>query len=180
MHPSHRDVDAIRINRALMRLLIGVFFIWSVLFSGGICQAGAAPFSAKVTRIIDGDTIEIIQDMQVRRVRIWGIDSPEWDQPYAPQAHQFTRGMLAGKEVQVLPKDIDIYGRLVAVITVDEKNISEELVRSGLAWVHIYYCHELICDTWKLLQEKAASQHQGLWNDPHPVAPWQWKKNHSR
>jgi micrococcal nuclease len=172
----HRRVDA----KSLLFLFICGFFLWSSIFLGSICQAAELFFNAKVIRIIDGDTIEIQQEMKVRRVRIWGIDTPEWDQPYAQQAQQFTRSLLAGKEVQVLPKDVDVYGRLVAIITVDEKNISEELVRSGLAWVHIYYCHESICDTWKQMQERAVSQHLGLWNDHYPVAPWQWKKKHSR
>ena len=57
--------------------------------------------------------------------------------------------------------DFDVYGRLVAMITVDEKNISEELVGSGLAWVHIYFCNEPICTAWQSLQERAMSRRIG-------------------
>jgi micrococcal nuclease len=173
---AHQHIDV----KSLMSLFACFVFVWCGLLSGSICQAAVPFFNAKVIRVIDGDTIEIQQETKIQRVRIWGIDTPERDQSYARPAHQFTRSLLAGREVKVLPKYFDCYGRLVAIIIVDEKNISEELVRSGLAWVHIYYCNELICDNWKSLQERAMFEHRGLWNDRHPVAPWQWKKNISR
>jgi micrococcal nuclease len=161
-----------------------MFFIFMcALFIGGscilqteVCRGDASFFQAKVIRVVDGDTIEIQKKIETQRVRIWGIDTPEWDQRYGTQASQFTRSQLLGKEVRVAPKGIDKYGRLVAVITTDRINISEELIKSGLAWVHIYYCHEPVCDNWKNLQEGARIEHRGLWNDSDPVAPWQWKK----
>lgn len=160
-------------------LLAALSFGFFIL-TAGFCQAERPFFNAQVIRIIDGDTLEIQKEMKSRRVRIWGIDTPEWDQPYASQAHQVTQGLLVGREVQIVPMDYDVYGRLVAMIIVDKKNISEELIRSGLAWVHIFYCKEPICDTWQSLQERARSQRLGLWNDVHPIAPWLWKKKHSR
>jgi micrococcal nuclease len=162
------------------------FFICCFLFLGfcilacGICQASAPPFNAKVIRIIDGDTLEIQRERKIQRVRIWGIDTPEWDQPYASRAQKFTRSLLAGREVEIRPMDFDVYGRLVAMITVDEKNISEELVESGLAWVYINFCNEPICTAWQSLQERAMSRRIGLWSDRHPIAPWQWKRKHFR
>ena len=153
------------------------FACLGILPDGG-CQAAASAFYAKVVRVIDGDTLEIQQKMAIQRVRIWGVDTPEWDQPYGEQSSRFTRSRLLGKEVQVIPKDVDTYGRLVAMITMDDINIGEALIQSGLAWVHIYYCNQPICDDWKRLQKRAASEHRGLWVDSHPVAPWQWKKKH--
>ena len=154
-------------------------FLWGGILPDDVCLADGADFQAKVIRVLDGDTIEIQQKMGIQRVRIWGIDTPEWDQPYGTRSSQFTRSRLMGKEVHVIPKDVDKYGRLVAIITVDGMNIGEELIRSGLAWVHIYYCNQPICDDWKHLQKRAFSGHRGLWNDRHPVPPWQWKKKHN-
>jgi micrococcal nuclease len=151
----------------------------SILF-GNICNAAQLSYYAKVIRILDGDTIEIIHRERIQRVRIWGIDTPEWDQPFAAQATKFTRNLLEKREVQVLPREYDDYGRLVATIKVGGKNIGEELIRSGLAWVHDYYCTEQICDLWKGLQTRAISERRGLWNDQNPIAPWKWKRSHSR
>ena len=153
-------------------LVCGVFLL------PGLCLADGSDFQAKVVRVLDGDTIEIQQNVRTQRVRIWGIDTPEWDQPYGARASRFTRSRLTGKEVHVIPKDVDKYGRIVAMITVDDINIGEELIESGLAWVHVHYCNQPICNDWRRLQKRASFEHRGLWHDPYPVAPWQWKKKH--
>jgi len=154
-------------------------YIGILLFAVCITDhAIARSFSAKVTHIVDGDTIEIRWKNKIRRVRIWGIDTPEWDQPFSTKSKKMTRKLLAGKYVNVFPIEFDKYGRLVARINVNHTSVSRKLVESGLAWVHIYYCKEPVCNQWKKLQKKARKEHKGLWRDPHPVAPWQWKKMH--
>jgi endonuclease YncB( thermonuclease family) len=174
---SHRRIDLTSLIRFFVRAFL---FLGFCVLACGICQAEPLPFNAKVVRVIDGDTLEIQRQGRIQRVRIWGIDTPESGQPYASGAREFTQNLLAGREVQIRPVDFDVYGRLVAMITVDENNISEELVRSGFAWVHIYFCNEPICDVWQGLQASAMSRRIGLWSDSHPVAPWQWKKKHFR
>ena len=169
----HWSLDA---KSMLFSLMCALFIAGSSILPADVCHADASLFQAKVVRVVDGDTIEIQQKMRTQRVRIWGIDTPEWDQRYGAQSSQFTRSLVTGKEVQVVPKAVDKYGRLVAAVTVDNMDVGEELIKSGLAWVHIYYCHEPICDSWKSLQERAKSEHRGLWNDSDPIAPWQWKK----
>jgi micrococcal nuclease len=163
-------------SRRFTLSIIVCLIVW-VIQGSGACYAEAEAFNARVIRIIDGDTLEIQKGMKLRRVRIWGIDTPEWDQPYASQACGFTRRLLEGCDVLVLPIDVDSFGRLVAMIMVNGRNVSEELVRSGLAWVHIYYCKKPICDDWRTLQERAKFQHLGLWGDARPIAPWLWKKH---
>jgi micrococcal nuclease len=165
----------------MLLVFVSVFFIGgSNILPADVCHADPSSFQAKVIRVVDGDTLEIQQKMRTQRVRIWGIDTPEGDQRYGAQASHFTRSQLLGKEVWVARKGIDKYGRLVAVVTIDSLNISEELIKSGLAWVHTYYCHEPVCDNWKTLQEGARLDHRGLWNDSDPVPPWLWKKRHGR
>lgn len=163
-----------RISRTLICICL------PLLTTVGVVHAGSWSFHARVVYVVDGDTVEIMWKNEYIRVRIWGIDTPEWDQPYSTESKAFTKKMLAGKIVDVFPKDHDKYGRLVAVIKRNHVNISEELVRSGLAWVHIYYCKEPICNYWKKLQRKARSEHLGLWHDRHPTSPWQWKWTHKR
>jgi endonuclease YncB( thermonuclease family) len=174
---SHRRIGV----TSLICFFVGAFFFLGFcVLTCGICQAETPLFNAKVVRVVDGDTLEIQWQGTCRHVRIWGVDTPESGQPYASRARKFTQSLLAGREVQIRPVDFDVYGRLVAMIMVDEKNISEELVRSGFAWVHFYFCNEPICDTWRGLQASAMSRKIGLWRDPYPVAPWQWKKKHFR
>ncbi len=166
---------------SMPRLMPGSCCLFLMLWLvAGVGQAETRSFRAKVKQIVDGDTIEILWHKDARRVRIWGIDCPEWDQPYSAKSKEFTREMLVGKVVEVVPKDNDTYGRLVAVIIVNHANISEELVRSGLAWVHIYYCKEPVCERWMIMQKKARAGRLGLWRDHHPIPPWLWKRTHGR
>ncbi len=163
-------------KRIILKILSIVLFLSSIVS----VQAKVWSFQAKVVRVVDGDTIEVLRRGNIQRVRIWGIDTPEWDQPYSAKSKAFTQHQLSGKEVEVIPKEYDKYGRLVAQITANHNNFSEELVRLGLAWVHIYYCNEPVCDRWRVLQNKARKEHRGLWHSQNPIAPWRWKKNHPR
>ena len=60
---------------------------------------------------------------------------PEKRQPFGTKAKQFTSEHAFGKDVTVIVKDTDKYGRTVAeVILPDGKNLNEELVYNGFAW----------------------------------------------
>ncbi len=138
-------------------------------------------FTAYVSKTIDGDSIEIRHGKEVVQVRLWGIDTPEWKQPYSKLAKKFTYKTVYAKTVTVKVKDWDKYGRMVAVITTrDGMCLNEELVRRGFAWVHIYYCKEKICDSWNDLERRARNNRWGLWQEKSPTPPWVWKRKHKR
>ena len=137
-------------------------------------------FSAPITKVVDGDTIEVRRLGKIVRVRLWGIDTPEWQQGFSHEAHEFTKRRLAGCQVEVRGKEWDKYGRLVAMVTVDGNPLNEELLREGLAWVHIYYCKEPICRQWRQIKKEAKGASLGLWQESHPLAPWEWKQTHNR
>lgn len=90
---------------------------------------------ATVTRVIDGDTIEVNLEGLIYRVRYIGIDTPEIGEPCADEATEANRQLVEGKTVW-LEKDIsetDKYGRLLRYVYVDDIFVNEELVRLGLA-----------------------------------------------
>ena len=85
----------------------------------------------KVDRVVDGDTIVL---MDKTRVRLHGIDTPERDQPYGKQATTALDGLIKTK-VFVEEKDTDRYGRLVGVLyTAEGLNVNLEMVCGGHAW----------------------------------------------
>ena len=97
----------------------------------------------KVTRVIDGDTIEIEGG---ERVRYLGIDTPETVDPRKPvqcfgvEASKKNKELVEGKTVR-LEKDItdrDKYGRLLRYIYVDNLFINLELVKQGFATSYTY------------------------------------------
>ena len=72
-------------------------------------------FLARCTEVIDGDTIEVVKaDGSGVRIRIEGIDCPEGNQAFGDKATDFAREQLLGKDLKVISKTTDRYGRLVA------------------------------------------------------------------
>jgi len=165
--------------------LLGLFFLGScvcLVLGGEPCLANTngydEAFSADVVKVIDGDTLEVRYQGRKLRVRLFGIDAPEWQQEFSHQAKEFTRQRVEGQRVELRSKDWDKYGRLVAVVHVGGDSLNEELLREGLAWVHIYYCKEPICREWRQLEKEARMARRGLWKNDNPVPPWKWKQSH--
>jgi endonuclease YncB( thermonuclease family) len=89
--------------------------------------------TAHVTRIIDGDTVDVVIRPSRRiRVRFHGADAPEREEPFYQQAVVFTRVFMFSRDVTLVGKDVDPYNRLVARIVVDGKDASESLIAAGL------------------------------------------------
>jgi micrococcal nuclease len=164
----------------LRSFLCGVFCL--VCLQGvESCLAATDPgevFSALVTQVIDGDTIEVMHQGKRVRVRLWGIDTPEWQQEFSHEARAFTLHRVQGRRVELLSKAWDKYGRLVAMVKVGGSSLNEELLREGLAWVHIYYCKEPICRGWRRMEKEARTARRGLWQKDNPLPPWKWKQRH--
>lgn len=90
---------------------------------------------ATVTRIIDGDTIEVRMNNQPYRVRNIGINTPERGEPCFAEATAANAALIAGKNV-TLVKDVsetDIYGRLLRYVFVDNVFVDAALVAQGYA-----------------------------------------------
>ncbi len=157
-----------------------VFFPSVFIFILVLCPSMAFAVSsdtAFVEKIIDGDTIVVNYKSKSIRVRLWGIDTPEYHQAYSRVAKRLTSNLIAGTTVSLKVKDWDDYGRMVAIVTLaDNRCLNEELVKKGMAWVYIYYCKEAICDEWFDFEKRARQQHIGLWHDDTPVPPWVWKR----
>ncbi len=136
---------------------------------------------ARVVKIIDGDSIVVSAGTQNIEIRLWGIDTPEYRQPFSKSAKKLTKRLLQDQTVDLLVKDIDKYGRVVAMVNMaNGENVNELLVKRGYAWVHVYYCKESVCDKWRDYQKAANKKKLGFWREPDPVAPWIWKKKHKR
>jgi endonuclease YncB( thermonuclease family) len=135
----------------------------------------AEDFTGKVVGITDGDTIRVMHNGAPERIRLWGIDCPESKQPFGTRAKQFTGDLAFGQTVTVRVRDIDRYKRTVAeIILPDGRNLNQELVRAGFAWWFERYArHETVL---RDLQDEARSAKRGLWADPKPVPPWDWRR----
>jgi endonuclease YncB( thermonuclease family) len=131
-------------------------------------------FQAKVVGVADGDTIRVLRDRELIKIRLHGIDCPEKGQALGNRARQFTSGLAFGKNVGIQVKDRDRYGRTVAVVVLpDGRSLNAELVRAGLAWHYRRYSRNR---ELQRLEDEAREAKRGLWADPQPVPPWECRK----
>jgi len=142
-----------------------------------VTPAFAAPlFSARVVKVVDGDSLVIEYAGERINLRLWGIDAPEARQSYGGQAKFELAAMVKGRQIEARGKDIDDYNRLVALVWVDGQSVNEEMVRRGAAWVYDHYCHEAVCDDWRRLQNNARIERRGLWKNEKAVPPWRQRR----
>jgi len=133
-------------------------------------------WSGKVVGVADGDTITVLHNGKGEKIRLYGIDTPERRQAFGKRAKQFTSSMVYGKTVGVETKDIDRYGRTVGLVYVNGESLNEALVKNGYAWIYLHYCKEDFCKDWLALEGAARDRKVGLWSEPTPVPPWDFRQ----
>lgn len=153
-----------------MRLII-VFFL---IFTG--CATSAQ--TGKVVSVKDGDTIEMMISGKPVRIRLFGVDAPEKGQPFGDKARQYCAELCFGKMVRMEKQSKDQYGRIVAEVYLpDGSSLNLRLVAAGYAWHYTQFSKSA---QLAQAQQKAKLEKKGLWADPHPTAPWNWRKQHRR
>ena len=141
-----------------------------------LAAAPAHGWSGRVCGIADGDTISVLQDGRSVPVRLYGIDCPEKRQAFGQRAKTFTSQLAFGKVVEVHPVTRDRYGRTVAWVHVDGRCLNEEILRAGYAWHFKRFSRD---PHLAELEVQARAARAGLWGDPAPVAPWEFRKARS-
>lgn len=127
-----------------------------------------------VERVVDGDTIVFkAGDAKTQRVRLADIDTPELDQPWGGEAKAALKGWAENRRAQIRIVDTDRYGRLVATLWIDGKNINRRLVAKGHAWVYRRYLRDRAL---LRLEENAKANGLGLWSSEDVVEPRVWRQ----
>ncbi|MBI3871869.1 MAG: thermonuclease family protein [candidate division Zixibacteria bacterium] len=121
--------------------------------------------TATVVHVRDGDTIELDDGRVIRYI---GIDAPERGKPGADSATAFNVAMVMGKRVRLEygHEKTDRYGRTLALVYVDDRSVSREMIRAGWAWCYFFegnLGHS--SDLLRALRE-AMSAKRGLWAMP--------------
>ncbi|HRU38435.1 MAG TPA: thermonuclease family protein [Candidatus Goldiibacteriota bacterium] len=125
-------------------------------------------FTAVIAKVVDGDTVVLIDG---RKVRLLGIDAPETNHPdrpvqkYGEAAKQYLKKRVEGKECvfeYTLNEETDKYGRLLAMVYDGETMINAEMVKKGYAYAseseHISKTKELL-----VLENIARKFRKGIW-----------------
>jgi micrococcal nuclease len=128
--------------------------------------------SARVIRVIEGDTIEVdLGRRQREKVRYLGINTPETShprqgvEPFGPEAKEANRRLVEGQMVR-LEFDVqarDRFGRLLAYVYVGNLMVNAELVRQGYAQAATYPPNMRYQELFLRLQREAQEAKRGLW-----------------
>lgn len=134
---------------------------------------------AQVSRVIDGDTIEVSIGGNLYKIRYIGIDAPETVAPNTPvqqmgkEASAANKSLVEGKTV-ILEKDVsetDRYGRLLRYVFVGDLFVNAELVQRGFAKVSTYPPDVKYQSLFLQMQQEARAAGRGLWSTAIASAP---------
>ena len=127
-----------------------------------------------VERVVDGDTI-VFQGIgtKTQRVRLADIDTPELDQPWGEEAKAALKVWAESRRAEIRIVDTDRYGRLVATLWIDGKNINRRLVAEGHAWVYRRYLRDRALLS---LEASAKASGLGLWSNEEAIEPRIWRQ----
>jgi len=161
-----------------------------------VATAASAPnvLEARVVGVTDGDTVKVLDANRVEyKIRLAGIDAPEKDQPFGQRSRQSLSAAVMGKDVRIEWAKRDKYGRLVGKIWVTppelrcedriatcaktlDVNLAQLTV--GLAWHYKAYEKEQNVEDrlrYAFAEQEARARKAGLWTDPDPTPPWEWR-----
>jgi len=131
----------------------------------------------KVTRVIDGDTIDVLLNGKTERVRFIGINTPETVDPRKPvecfgkKAYQVANETLTGQtvllETDSTQTNRDIYNRLLRYVWTDEGNVDfgKVMIATGFAYEYTYNIPYKYQTIYKEAQKEAEEGKRGLWAD---------------
>ena len=156
-------------------------------------SALAATLEGRVVRIKDGDTVVVLDwSNRQHEVRLAGIDAPEKKQPFGTSARQQLAALVFKESVVVEWEKRDRYKRIVGkvllespkpvCVSADCQQIQDAglaLITVGLAWHYKQYEREQSAmdrELYAQAEDAAKTTGLGLWKDPNPVPPWEWRK----
>ena len=159
----------------------------------GVCIATATPahpetLHGRVVAISDGDTLTVLVEKRQAKVRINGIDAPEKRQAFGERSKQNLSAMAFKKDARLECHKTDRYGRQVCKVWVQPSDcptcgktldVGHAQVIAGMAWWYREYAKEQTAEDrgrYESAENEARLQRWGLWNDPQPVPPWEWRR----
>lgn len=131
----------------------------------------------------DGDTIRVLTSEGQRvTIRLACIDAPETAQGESgAAATQALKQMLAGRSLEIAPQTIDRYGRTVAEVYANGRNVNLKMVEVGAAYVYRQYLSGCNQDAYLSAEQQAGRNREGVWRSGGTEErPWDFRRNRRR
>lgn len=151
---------------------------------------------AKVISVYDGDTYHVrcnyMGKVKTIKVRLANVDCPEVyfipkkrkAQPFADNVKNILSALLLNNTVELTyyvknryaKPVVDFYGRPIVFIKVGKERLDDIILRNGWGWYYDGYHKTKPYPKGKELMESAQKDSLGLWSDPNPIKPSDWRK----
>lgn len=139
-------------------------------------------FNGVVVGIQDGDTLTVLRNKARFSLDVAGVDAPELDQPYGKEARRKAAALVKNRVIIIRAYGTVLRGHVIGEVWLkDRRNLANELVRTGLAWVKRGAVPPAELTR---LEADAKAARRGLWKDikpglvkdEEPIPPWEWRQ----
>lgn len=169
------------------RILLAGWLAASTFLLYGIAHG----LEGRVVAIADGDTLTVLDaENRQHKIRLAGIDAPEKAQPFGQMSKASLSAMVFQRDVEIVGDKKDRYGRTVGKVMVADPNcnvpacpkihdVNQMQLMAGMAWWYRAYAREQsLADqgSYEAAELGAKTGRRGLWADPDPLPPWEWRK----
>jgi endonuclease YncB( thermonuclease family) len=158
-------------------MIHALFFSLLVLLAG---PCWSETLFGAVIGVSDGDTITVLDSANLQhKIRLSGIDAPEKHQPFSARSKENLSRLVFGQKVIIEWHKRDRYKRMVGRVLVNGQDVNLEQIRAGMAWHFKRYKGEqpsMERIGYASAENEARAVQRGLWRDPHPVAPWEYRR----
>lgn len=142
--------------------------------------AYADVLSGRVVGVADGDTITVLDSTNTQhKIRLNGIDAPEKNQAFGNVSKKSLSDMVFNQQIDVDWLKVDRYGRKVGKVILNNEDVNLEQIKRGMAWYFKKYKGDLVQEdriTYVQAEQEAEANRVGLWVDPNPIPPWDFRK----
>ena len=152
----------------------------TIFFSALSIKANS--IEGRVVEIHDGKTMTVENTGRQIKVALKLAAPPETDQPFADLARVHLSGLVLNRQVTVEYTGLGVGALLMGRVFCDGRDIGLQMIRDGVAWFDRSYESELTEAERKVYadsEQAARNEHRGIWQDPAPVAPWEWQKTNA-
>jgi endonuclease YncB( thermonuclease family) len=154
-------------------------------------SASAAELTGRVVGVTDGDTIVVLDaGKQQHKIRLSGIDAPALKQSFGAQSRQSLSDLINNRQVTVVWNKRDRYQRIIGIVffrpalcatpaCLEKTDANYQQIAAGMAWHDKQTEGEQSPEDrarYAAAEKQARAAKRGLWADPAPVAPWEWRR----
>ncbi|WP_270969884.1 thermonuclease family protein [Campylobacter upsaliensis] len=180
-----RILKAKKLSLSLVIAIIALIFSFNQGFNAFLPQSLKEQnlekeLTGKVSKVIDGDTIELLAKTSKEnpynhiaklKIRLYGIDAPELKQAYGKEAKEYLSALVLKQEVSLIIENKDKYDRFVGTLFLKGQDINKEMVKNG-------YAHAYESFSKKYLAEQADAKmfKLGLWQDERVMSPSEFRR----